>query len=103
MRKRNKIRWLRRVALMEGVSFLVLVLIAMPLKYWWRMPEAVKFFGWIHGGLFVLLCLLLAWVMFTVKWPLGRGLLVFVAALLPFGPFLLDRRMRRYEQEQPAE
>ena len=44
----------RLVAIMEGVSFLVLLGIAMPLKYFADMPLAVKYIGWLHGLLFVL-------------------------------------------------
>lgn len=99
MGKVKAIRWLRRVALTEGVSFLVLVLIAMPLKYWWEMPGAVKLFGSLHGGLFVALCVLLAYVMLAAKWSFGRAALVFAASLVPFGPFLLDRRMKTWEAE----
>jgi len=93
------IKWLRITALAEGVSFLLLVGVGMPLKYFAGMPLAVKFTGWAHGGLFVGLCLLLLQVMLTARWSLGRGALVFGAALVPFGPFLLDRQMRRWERE----
>jgi integral membrane protein len=63
------------------------------------MPLAVKYTGWAHGVLFVGLCLLLLQVMLAARWSLGRGALVFVAALVPFGPFLLDKHMRRWELE----
>lgn len=93
------VRWLRITALVEGCSFLLLLGVAMPLKYWAGMPLAVKFTGWAHGGLFVALCLLLLLVMVAARWSLGRGALVFVAALVPLGPFLLDSHMRRWERE----
>lgn len=99
MISKNVVIPLRKVALIEGVSFLLLVFIAMPLKYFMDLPLAVKVVGWIHGVLFMLLCALLlrAWV--GARWPLGRAVLVFIASLLPFGPFLIDRRMRTYEVE----
>jgi len=93
------VKWLRYTALAEGTSFLLLVGVAMPLKYFAGMPLAVKYTGWAHGGLFVLLCLLLLLVMLCARWSLGRGALVFAAALVPLGPFLLDRHMRRWEEE----
>jgi integral membrane protein len=96
---KNPIPFLRTIALVEGVSFLVLLGIAMPLKYFAGLPLAVKLVGWIHGVLFVVFCAALLQTMLMVKWPLLRGAVVFVAALLPFGPFLLDRRMRTYEAE----
>jgi integral membrane protein len=95
----NPISRLRKIATAEGISFLVLLFIAMPLKYIWGMPAAVKMVGWVHGLLFVLLCLALLQTMLAARWSLGRAAIVFVAALLPFGPFVLDRRMSIYEEE----
>lgn len=95
----NPVTRLRKIALMEGVSFLVLLLIAMPLKYLADLPVAVKIVGSIHGLLFVIFGMALLQVMVKCRWPLGRAMLVFIAALLPLGPFLLDRRMVGYERE----
>jgi integral membrane protein len=96
----NPVRRLRILTLIEGVSTLVLFFIAMPLKYFAGLPGAVKVAGWIHGLLFLLVMLALGFVMLKLRWSLGRGALIFVSALLPFGPFLIDRRMRGYEAEQ---
>ncbi len=94
----NPIPVLRTIGLIEAVSFLVLLLIAMPLKYAAGMPMPVKVAGWIHGGLFVAFCAALVWTTIAARWPIGRAALVFVAALLPFGPFALDRRMKGYAE-----
>jgi integral membrane protein len=96
---KNPILFLRYAGLVEAVSFIVLIGIAMPLKYFVGLPIAVKLAGSIHGGLFVVLCAALFQTMLVAKWPMGRGALVFLAALLPFGPFLIDRRMLGYEAE----
>lgn len=96
---KNPVALLRTLALIEGASFLILLGIAMPLKYLAGLPWAVKWVGWIHGILFILFCASLLQTMLLAKWPLLRGLAVFFAALMPFGPFLLDRRMRVYEIE----
>src|SRR5688572_3128840 len=98
----NPIPLLRVAALAEGVSFLALLLIAMPLKYVAGQPAAVKYVGWAHGVLFVALCVLLLWTRVAARWPIARAATVFVAALLPFGPFLLDRRMKDYAREFAA-
>jgi len=90
---------LRRVGLIEAVSFLLLVGVAMPLKYLAGQPLAVKIAGWMHGLLFVIFGLALLRVWITARWPFGRVVLVFIAALLPFGPFVVDRRMREWEAE----
>ena len=95
---KNPVTLLRRVALLEAVSYLVLLGIAMPLKYVWKMPMAVSVVGMIHGALFVVLCWGLLQVMTTARWPVMRAALVFVASLLPFVPFFLDRWMRAQEE-----
>ena len=97
---KNPIPLLRHIGLIEGVSYLLLLGIAMPLKYMADMPMAVKITGWVHGALFIALCLALLRVLMTTHWPFFRAVVVFIAALLPFGPFLIDRRMRQWESEQ---
>jgi integral membrane protein len=84
---------------MEACSFLVLLGIAMPLKYFAGQPGAVKIVGWIHGVLFIVFCGALVRTMFVARWPPSRAALIFVAALLPFGPFVVDRRMKQYRAE----
>jgi len=96
---KNPIPFLRRIALIEAISFLVLVGVAMPLKYLAHLPAAVKVFGWAHGVLFIIFCFALLRVFLIARWPLGRTIMVFIAALLPFGPFVIDRRMQEYEDD----
>lgn len=80
--------------MLEGISYLLLLGVAMPLKYVAGMPMATKVTGWAHGALFVILIALLLHVWVERSWPLRRVAMVFAAALLPFGPFLIDRRLR---------
>jgi integral membrane protein len=96
---RNPIPFVRTAGLAEGVSFLVLLFVAMPLKYFAGLPQAVKLVGWAHGVLFVAFTAVLLYTTVVARWPLTRAALVFVAALLPFGPFLIDRRMKAYDAE----
>ncbi len=86
---------LRRVGKVEGVSFLVLLGIAMPLKYLAGLPLAVKVVGWAHGALFVAFIAAL-WSAHRAGLSLRMSALVFIAALLPFGPFLVDARLARH-------
>jgi integral membrane protein len=95
------LRALRIVGWIEGVSFLLLLGVAMPLKYAYGRPEYVKVLGWVHGLLFFAFGALLAVVHANLAWPLRRTALVFLAALLPFGPFVMDSRMRTWEAESP--
>lgn len=95
---------LRLIGLLEGVSFLVLLGIAMPLKYVAGMPEAVRLVGWAHGVLFVLYVALAMHASNVHGWSLPRLLGTFAASVLPFGPFVVDRRLRREQAEaRPAE
>ena len=96
---KNPIAVLRATALIEGVSFLVLLFLAMPLKYIWEQPMAVRIVGAAHGGLWAAFCAMLFYTTIVAKWPLVRAALLFVAALIPFGPWLVDRRMKQYEAE----
>ncbi len=96
---KNPIPLLRIIALVEGVSFLLLLGVAMPLKYFAGLPLAVKVAGSIHGVLFIAFGLLLLQTMVVARWTLLRGTTVLAAALLPFGPFVMDRRMRAYDAE----
>ncbi len=80
------------MAILEGISYLLLLGIAMPLKYLMDIPEAVMIAGWIHGLLFSLYCVLLLVVFIQLEWKFSKALLAFVAALLPFGPFIFDKR-----------
>lgn len=83
----------RIVAYCEGASFLILLLIAMPLKYLYAMPMAVRVVGMAHGLLFIAYCLLGAVVWREQRWPLRTAALAFISAFLPCGPFLFDRKL----------
>lgn len=98
----NPIPFLRRIGQIEAVSFLLLLGVAMPLKYLAGQPLAVKIVGWAHGVLFVIFGFALLRVWITARWPFLRVVAVFIAALLPFGPFVVDRRMREWEEEFAA-
>lgn len=82
----------RRVAILEGWSFVLLLFIAMPLKYLFNVPEGVKYVGWAHGVLFVAFVALLAVCTESRKWKISFALLCFIASLVPFGTFWLERK-----------
>lgn len=86
---------LRVVAFLEGLSFVLLLFVAMPLKYYAGMPLAVRIVGSVHGLLFVVFCAALARAAIASEWPLRRSLLAFVSSLVPFGTFVFDRSLKR--------
>lgn len=77
--------------ILEGISFLFLLGIAMPLKHIAGKPQAVEVAGMIHGVLFILYMLLLLMVMIEHKWSIRKGLVAFVASIVPFGAFFLEK------------
>ena len=95
MNNKNIISFFRFIALAEGISFLFLLFIAMPLKYFNNMPQAVRFGGMIHGLLFVAF-MMTAWNLISrldksYKWFFFCLLL----SILPFGTFYLDKQLRK--------
>lgn len=85
----------RLIAFIEGCSFMLLVCVGMPLKYLAKIPEPNWVIGAIHGGLFFLYVILLAWAARSRNWPLWWIGIAFAASLLPIGTFLLDPSLRR--------
>jgi integral membrane protein len=84
----------RKIAVLEGISYLLLLFIAMPLKYYADMPLFVKYTGWAHGLLFVLYGAFLVMAWQEQKWKFGKVVLIFLASLFPFLPFVVDRKLK---------
>lgn len=83
----------RLVALLEGTSYLLLLLVAMPLKYLADIPMAVRIVGSLHGGLTLAFIALLLHVWVEQRWALTKVGLAFIASLIPGGAFWFDRRI----------
>ena len=100
MTKENQQKLLHRfriIGIAEGISFLVLLLIAMPLKYLMHIPEAVKYTGWVHGALFITFIYFAFEVMGTLKKNFLWFARAFAAAIIPFGTFIFDRQLKQEE------
>ncbi|MFN0244044.1 MAG: DUF3817 domain-containing protein [Planctomycetota bacterium] len=93
---------LRATAFVEGISYLVLLFVAMPLKYFADMPLAVRVVGSLHGALFVLLALLTLLAMRARGKTFGWGIRIGIASLVPFGTFFLDNDLRADDDEHRA-
>jgi len=87
----------RLIAIAEGISFLVLLLIAMPLKYIFHIPQAVKILGWIHGALFISYLYLAFEIMGILKKDFAWFAKAFAAAILPCGTFVFDKQLKKEE------
>lgn len=96
------LRRLRQLAIVEGISTLVLFFVAMPLKYFAGMPLAVTIVGSIHGVLFVALVVMLLLAIAKVPISLGLAAAGIVAAVVPGGPFVLERRLARTKAADAA-
>jgi len=93
----TKIGQFRVIAKIEGISFLILLFIAMPLKYMMGILEATKIVGMIHGGLFI-------WFIYAQfiasneeKWGLKFNIFAFILSLIPFGSFYLTKKLFNME------
>lgn len=84
----------RIVSMIEGISYIVLLAIAMPMKYAAGEPAWVAITGRVHGGLFVLFGLALASVATRDRWPRRATVIAVIAACLPLGAFWLERKLR---------
>lgn len=93
----SQIRVFRKVAFAEGVSFLILLGIAMPMKYFMGMPVVVRVVGLIHGILFLIYVGLLVKLHVKQRWPLRFSRYAFAASIIPFGTFVLDKHLREKE------
>ena len=87
---------------MEGISFLVLLGVAMPLKYLAANPTPVRIVGMIHGVLFIGYVILLALAWAQYRWSFAKSLLAFIASLVPFGTFYADKKWFRDSFEPRA-
>lgn len=95
-RQLNRFRW---ISLSEGISFLLLLFIAMPLKYFFESPAMVKYLGWLHGLLFMIYVLQLFYLTVIMKWKFRRLFFYFIAAFFPFAPFFVERQLRQIIQK----
>ncbi|MGC1515218.1 MAG: DUF3817 domain-containing protein [Maribacter sp.] len=87
----------RATALLEGISYLALFGITMPLKYWAEIPGPNKIVGYAHGVLFIAFIVLAIVVCYQKKWGLKRLTIFVLASLLPFATFYIEEKYLRKE------
>ena len=89
---------LRLTGLFEGVSFLILLFIAMPLKYIWDLPLAVRVVGSVHGFLFILFIYYIFQASIEKSWTRREVMLAMLSSVIPFGTFYADIRLfKKYQ------
>jgi len=96
--KNKSVSQLRWIGNAEGISFLVLLFIAMPLKYMFDYPMVVKVNGWLHGVLFVVYIAAVLRTAWLIKWDYTRVGIAVVASLIPFATFVLDKRLKKNQR-----
>ncbi|MBD3823403.1 MAG: DUF3817 domain-containing protein [Epsilonproteobacteria bacterium] len=93
----SSVKLFKKIAIYEGWSYIILLFIAMPLKYLFGYPIAVKIAGMTHGILFILFC----WYQFEAytqtRWSHRENLLFFISSLIPFGTFFIKSKLEKYE------
>jgi len=92
---KNNYSLFRKSAIAEGISFLVLLVVAMPLKYFANMPVAVTIAGSLHGALFIAFMVLAYFIKEKYNKPLKWGIKAFIASVIPFGTFYMDKEWKK--------
>ncbi len=83
------------VASFEGISLLLLLFFAMPMKYIFNDPTYVRFIGMTHGLLFVAYIILAAWIKLMENWDNKKFGIIVVASMVPFGTFYIEKKYLR--------
>ena len=91
---------LRLFSLLEAVTYLILLFVAVPIRYAGHNPNPVHVMGPVHGTLFILYVLAAIDVRGKLGWDSKVTLKVLVASVIPFAPFYVERWLRT--QETPA-
>lgn len=94
---------LRLVGFLEGLSLLVLIFVAVPLKYKYGDPSMVKTMGPTHGLLFLFFVINTIAVGIEYKWTFRETTWkVLLACVVPFGTFYIDYTILRPIQQQAS-
>lgn len=92
MTLQNKVKIFRWTSILEGLSFLLLLFIAMPLKYIWDQPRMVELVGMYHGILFIAYIFGAIYLSKEMSWNTKTLLIICLGSVLPFGPFYVERK-----------
>ena len=85
----------RIISYIEGLSYLILLFIAMPIKYIGENPYPVKIVGMTHGILFILFMIFLFESLRRYSWENRFSIRLFVYSLIPFGSFIIEKKIKK--------
>ena len=97
------IGWLRIIAFLEGLSYLGILFVGMPLKYFYLSGETNMILGQVHGILFLLFIVLTGLATMHYKWNFSRTFWVLLSSIIPFGTFIVDHKIlkKTHQKEEP--
>lgn len=84
----------RLMGFIEGLSLLVLLFLAMPLKYFAGMPEMVSVVGALHGAFFISYLFVIAYTTYKIRWSFVWIFSAVLVAFIPFGNIILDSKLK---------
>ncbi|MDT0676907.1 DUF3817 domain-containing protein [Autumnicola musiva] len=87
--KKGLFKW---ISILEGISFLVLLFLAMPLKYFFDNPEPVRYVGMAHGILFIAYVVGALLLYNAMQWRIKDLAFILLFSLVPFGPFYVEKK-----------
>ncbi|NRB60990.1 MAG: DUF3817 domain-containing protein [Winogradskyella sp.] len=82
----------RIVALLEGISYILLLFIASPIKWFYDDPQYVRMLGMPHGLLFIAYVVIAVLLSKEMKWDSKSLRIILIAAVIPFGTFYIDKK-----------
>jgi integral membrane protein len=91
----KEVQILRFLAIAEGISLLILLFVAMPLKYIYHLPQAVTMIGWVHGVLFIGFVFYAGQVSRNRRWPDSFLIMLVIFSMIPFGMIYMEYKIRQ--------
>lgn len=86
------LKFFKYIAIVEGISALLLFFFAVPMKYIFQMPVFVKYIGMGHGVLFTIYIVVATLLKFKLDWPIKKYLEISIASIPPFGTFYIEKK-----------
>lgn len=87
------VSYFKKIAWLEGISLLLLLFFAMPIKYIFHIPFYVKTIGLAHGILFIAYILFAIILKIRLNWDIKKFFLVCIASIIPFGTFYVEKKI----------